>query len=591
MSTKTFADFGITIPYNRDSGNVKVRCPRCDEQRSDKTDKSLSVNLDEGVWLCHYCGWHGSLGGRKPEGEPNGIYRTRRPAAPPKVYVKPEPLPEGGCSEGMVKWFTGRGISQATMERMHIAEARHRMQAGHDKEGHHHPEGIVNCILFPFYVDGELVNIKYRSGAKAFQLVAGARRVPFNIDAIKGEPACIIVEGEMDALSFVEAGWPNVISVPNGANSNLDWVDEFWETHFADKDMVFIAVDTDEKGIVLKNELLRRFGADKCRVVTYGEGCKDANELLMKGGADALRQALSNSPEIQMEGVFHTYDVAEAVNVIWQVGRSEGLRIGHKDFADICRFETGKMAVVTGKPASGKSEWIDEMAVHMNLLHGWKVAYFSPENLPIEEHVCKIIAKIAGKWCDIRCGLTGEELTQVAAHMEENFFFCDPADYKLSSVLDCFKFLVRRNGVRMVVLDPFNYLEDTSGSTSETQHINKMLDEIVKFSRRHGVLFIVMAHPRKPQANKDGTEARITMYDVSGSAHFYNKCDYGIILHKDKESGSVEVEVAKVRFSRLGRQGSAFFTYNTHNGRYIDKGGQENNTNMLNENDNGTRNN
>lgn len=89
-----------------------------------------------------------------------------------------------------------------------------------------------------------------------------------------GQTSCIIHEGELDAASSLAAGFKSVISVPAGANSNLSWLDRFMETHFEDLTEVIIAVDTDSAGLQLRDELINRLGAERCRVEAYGPGCQ-----------------------------------------------------------------------------------------------------------------------------------------------------------------------------------------------------------------------------------------------------------------------------------------------------------------------------
>ena len=127
--------------------------------------------------------------------------------------------------------------------------------------------GQANTVQFNYFKNGELVNTKFRTGDKCFKLCSGAELLPYNIDAIKGKNECIITEGEMDALSFFEVGRSDVVSVPNGANANLSYLDDYIEEYFDDKETIFIAVDTDTKGVELRDELLRRFGAERCRVL------------------------------------------------------------------------------------------------------------------------------------------------------------------------------------------------------------------------------------------------------------------------------------------------------------------------------------
>ena len=124
----------------------------------------------------------------------------------------------------------------------------------------------------------QLINVKYRDGWKNFKLYKGAEKVFYNINSIVGYDWCVIVEGEMDVLALHEAGIKNAISVPNGAtlnSNNLDYLDNCID-YLDDKTKIILAVDADEAGQALKQEFIRRLGAEVCFLVEFN-GQKDAN--------------------------------------------------------------------------------------------------------------------------------------------------------------------------------------------------------------------------------------------------------------------------------------------------------------------------
>lgn len=561
---KDYRDFGIEIPYGRQHGNVKTFCPQCRDQRHDKRDKSLSVDLDKGCWTCHYCNWSGTIHGyheqekkewiqRQPWFNPTPIRREQ------KTYKKPTHTGNATISDKALKWFCSRGISQATLEAMKVTEGMEWMPQ---------KNGQANTIQFNYYKNGELVNTKFRTGDKCFKLCSGAELLPYNIDAIKGQKECIVTEGEMDALTFYECGCHNVISVPNGANANLSYLDDYIEEYFEDKDTIFIASDTDTKGVLLRDELIRRFGAERCRVLEYGDGCKDANEHLQKYGKQSLLKCLQDAPEIKVDGIFTVSDFEQSLDAIFEYGLQKGVTIGHDNFDRLCSFETKRLCVVTGIPGSGKSEFIDEIAERLNMRYGWRFAYFSPENAPLAYHASKLIEKFTGKHFSKQY-LTLGEYKEVKEHIESNFFFIAPKDdYRVDTILDKAKYLVRRRGIKAVVIDPYNRLEDESEGQNETKYISKLLDKLTNFAQQHDVLIILMAHPTKMPKNKDSVVEAPTLYDISGSANFNNKADFGIVVHRDRINNTVEVHIKKVKFKHLGECGVALFKYNLNNGRY-----------------------
>ena len=558
-----WSKYGIEVPANRFSGQYKTTCPNCRDNRGNPRDRSLSCNLATGEFNCHHCKWSGCVAEeeewekqerRKAWFDANPIKRQK------KEYRKPAPKPETPYSEKLLKYMAGRKISEATMKAMHITEGMEFM-----------PQKTKNCntVQFNYYHNGELVNTKYRTGDKCFKLVSGAELLPYNIDGIKGEKTCIITEGEMDALSFYEVGYHNVVSVPNGANANLDYLEDYLEEYFDDKLTIYIASDSDTKGVELRDELLRRFGIERCRVVEYGDGCKDANEHLMKYGAESLRKCIDNAKEMPVEGVFTVADIEERLDALYEKGLQRGATIGHHNFDELCSFVTKMLCIFTGIPNHGKSEFLDEILYRLNIRYGWRFAFFSPENEPLEFHASKLIEKFVGKRFG-RSSMPMGEYTAAKQHIDNNFFFIDPPDdFHADTIFDKARSLVRRNGIKGLVIDPYNYLEDDHGN-SETDYVSKLLSKMKTFAKRNDIIIFLVAHPTKLAKNKDGKYEAPDLYNISGSAHFNNKADIGISVHRifgDDEY--VEVHVLKVRFKHLGHKGISFFKYNLANGRYV----------------------
>ena len=551
--------YGIDAPSGG-SGNKKVFCPQCHASRHDKRDKSLSINLATGEFHCHYCGFSGCAA-EKEAWEKDRPWHNYAPIKRQKPeYKKPQPRPAVPMSERAIAWFQSRGISVATLQALKVTEGQEWMPQ---------KNGNANTVQFNYYRDGELINTKFRTGDKCFKLVSGAELLPYNIDGIKGCKECIITEGEMDALSFYECGRHDVVSVPNGANANLDYLDDYIEEYFEDKETIFIASDTDTKGVMLRDELLRRFGAERCRVLEYGDGCKDANEHLMKYGRESLLKCLADAPEVKVEGVFTVSDFEQSLDALFEHGWQKGVTIGFPNFDRLCSFETKRLCIVTGIPGSGKSEFIDEIAERLNMRYGWRFAYFSPENAPLAYHASKLIEKFTGKRFNSK-SLTFGEYKEVKEHLETDFYFICPSDnFRVDTILEKAKYLVRRRGIKSLVIDPYNRLESEQGGRSETLYISELLDKLTNFAQRNDILIILMAHPTKQPRSKDGTIDAPTLYDISGSANFFNKADFGIVVHRNRTENTVEVHVQKVKFRHLGEVGTALFKYNLNNGRYV----------------------
>ena len=217
----------------------------------------------------------------------------------------------------------------------------------------------------------------------------------------------------------------------------------------------------------------------------------------------------------------------------------------------------------------GKSEFIDEIVVKLNYRYNLKAAYFSPENLPISLHFAKIYEKIFGK--KFSKAISPFLNSNVANYINDNFFFVNPAIYSIDNILSSFKYLVRSHGIKTCVIDPYNRVDwdnESYKGLSETQVVSRSLDKIQNFAVQNDVLFIIAAHPTKMKRLDNGQITVPTLYDINGSANFFNKTDFGLTIHRDRLKGIVEAHIQKVKFKHLGEPGMAQFIYNYNNGRY-----------------------
>lgn len=350
-------------------------------------------------------------------------------------------------------------------------------------------------------------------------------------------------------------------------------MDRFVETHFDDKETIYLAIDNDSAGHVLQNELIRRLGAERCKIVHYGPGCKDSNEHLVQYGAESLRIYLEQAEELPLEGVFTAADYKKELRSIFENGLKRGAETGWPNLDENCTFETGRQAVITGRTSEGKSEFTDELVLRLCLNHGWKIAYYSPENSPMEYHLKKLSDKLLGReFAASTFGMTEELYQQVTHWLENNVTHILPGGqaYSIDNILEKARQLVRRQGVRILVVDPLNRLEQDPGMT-EREFIRLLLNKLSRFATQHKCLVILVAHPRKVNRNEQtGAQRRIEMNDINGSADFGNMSDYCIDVDRDDAKGIVTIYIDKVRFKHLGRGNtSAKFVYDFVSGRYF----------------------
>src|SRR5260221_2144956 len=246
-------------PRSYAPGNHKLLCPQCSHTRKDKSDPCLSLTIEDdgAVWDCkNGCGFRGSV---KERDAVRPRQRSARPAAP----IRPKAGP-GELTPAVLAWLAGRGISEAVARRNRIGSARVYMPA---------LKAEVDCVAFPYFRDGQTINIKFRALAeKAFTQVKGAEAILYGLDDIADSKTIIQVEGEADKLACEAAGFLDVVSVPNGAQTGGNAADDSaafaWLTTCAaylDRaERIILAGDSDERGRALEAELARRLGRERC---------------------------------------------------------------------------------------------------------------------------------------------------------------------------------------------------------------------------------------------------------------------------------------------------------------------------------------
>jgi twinkle protein len=567
---RTWGEFGIVIPAGS-YGEIDVTCPRCSPTRKKKHARCLSVNVDKGVWNCAHCGWVGSLAAGQQSQEP----AWRKP-----TYRKPDPPKEQRDIDPVIAWFADRGISKEVVLRNKIFGTKIYMPQ---------TESERSVIAFPYLRNGEIINYKYRTPDKLFRMEAGAERILFGYDDIQ-DTACIICEGEVDRLSIEEAGAISCVSVPDGAptpNTN-NYASKFT---FLDDERLervrewIIAVDNDPPGIRLEQELVRRLGIEKCRKVTWPQGCthdspcKDANDVLMNHGVQELTRCIRDAKPYPVEGVIEVGDLEAKLDALYVSGVLRGLSTGWKSLEPYYTVRAGEWTVVTGIPGSGKSNWVDALAVNLAKQHGWSFAVFSPENFPVENHLSRLIEHYAR--VPFRDGPTPrmsiEEMHRARDWAKNHFRFIlppDDTDWTLDTIFEKALVLVRRHGINGIIIDPWNELDHSwPSSMTETQYISKTLKQMRQFNRRNFIHTFLVAHPQKLFRNKDGSYPVPGLYDISGSAHWYNKTDNGIVVWRDLSgvsSPSVQVHVKKIKFREIGRIGMVELRYDLATGGYYD---------------------
>jgi twinkle protein len=551
------------------SGKHKTQCPKCGQG---KRDADLSIDLDNGLYKCHKpsCYWHkgGTL-------KIKSDFRNQD-----KVYKRPEFNNQTNISDKVVQWFQKRGISQKTLIEAKITEAEEYMPQAGKK---------LNTIQFNYFRNGELINIKFRDGNKNFKLVSGAELILFNLDSMKDKDYVIITEGEIDALSFIEAGYDSVVSVPNGAssgNASLEYLSNCYK-YFDNVKRIYIATDGDEPGRVLCNELCRRFGKDRSYIIEYPDNFKDANEVLVAKGVQEVKRLIEHSKCLPLDDVFYLDTIRNDMVDGFINGKQRGTTTYFKSLDPHFTWKKGDLILMGGIPNHGKTTIILQLMLIKSVHEGSKWAVFSPENFPPTEFYDDLIHSYIGKPVDPyykESQMTIEEYQEGMDFIGKHFFYIYPENdsHTPDFINKKIQELIIREGIDGCLIDPWNQLDhDMSHHSRDDLYLSHILSKEKRFALKHDIYKITIAHPKtlKKKTDKSGMFIGYDCpdpYDLNGGAMWNNKMDdimagYRPNFYTDITDTTVEIHVQKIKKQKLvGIPGVCTLKFDRRSNRYLE---------------------
>lgn len=550
----------IGINLTHTSGGKKYKCPNCSHSKKNRhaVDLSVTIQQDRVLYQCHNgCGLNGV------------VFMNSYKRIEQKTYKRPSEPPQIEQNESMYKYFESRKISRETVDKFKIVYTEHFFPQTQKNE---------SCIAFPYYKNGELVNHKYRNAKKNFAQDKEAEQVYFGIDQITDFSYVVHVEGEFDVLALHEAGIQAISVSTGGADTKLDciencyeWLEQF-ETHI-------IAVDNDETGFKLRDNLVSRLGKSKCKIAEYklmdGEtelSYKDANEILMErdDGIEFLKTVIALAKEFPVENITRVSDAYDSIIDFRINGLRRGLSTGWDNLDRLFNIQTGYLMVLTGKPSSGKSSIHKNMLLNLSINNEWKHLLFDKESdiKVTTANLIKILESQAN-FNNIPVPIIKERIEFLSEYF---YFLPNDKDWNIDEILDKTEEAVRRYGIKTLTIDPYNRLShDYSSGLRSDLYIENFLGKVIHYTKKLDIFTTIVAHPIKiPKDQK-----AVTLYDISGAAAWYNMTDYGVIYDRgwngSSYSDKTDIHVQKVKEFHLGDPSGGKTWLIKENGKFVNK--------------------
>ena len=424
--------------------------------------------------------------------------------------------------------------------------------------------GISNYSLcYVNRVDGRPVNVKYRSVLKKEFTQESPTKpcAPYNIDCVNpsltgGEPIdrVIITEGEKDVLSLYEAGYRHVISIANGAQTDVIASFEAFEPWLDRVHSIVICGDSDRPGRELQQHLADHFGG-RCSLCTLPAGCKDISDVFVQHGVEAVRTVIEGATLVAQHNLVTIGSLRDDVTARLRGNYDHGYDLGYGPLTDHAFHLTdvGGVIIVTGTPGSGKTDILDDICAHLMVHCHRHVALCSFEMPDKVAHTARYMSLLTGQTDLTQFG--DDDLRPFFDTLDEHLCHLTLADDERptpENVLRAADTLLQTRPLHFLVIDPYLYLDlGLANRESETEGIRRMLVTFQQWARKSHVWVIIVAHPRKLNKTTDGGRLEtIDQYTIAGSAHWANIADFILTVGRhllDNHIPYTEVNVLKVR--------------------------------------------
>lgn len=507
-------------------------CPYCKPRSTKGNTETFSINLKTGQFKClrASCGVSGnmitlsrdfdfSLGNEVDE-----YYRPKkhyRKLKTPKEPLKPK--------DAAIRYLEIRGISEEVARKYEITT-----QTEHD-----------NILVFPFYDDkGELQFVKYRKtdfnpekDKNKEWCESHCRPILFGMkQCTENRERLVATEGQLDSLSVATAGIENAVSVPTGAKG-MTWVPYCynWVNSFEE---IIVFGDHEKGEITLLDDMNRRFPG-KVKHVREEDylDCKDANEILQKHGAEAVRHAVKNAIPLPVSRVIPLAEI-KSVNIY----KLPKLKTGIKDLDRTLYggLPFGMVCLISGKRGDGKSTFGSQIVA--NAIDQGYVTFAYSGEMPNYLYKNWFDFQIAGRnhitenITDFGTPdrfITNKNQELINAWYQDKAFIYDSRiieNDEKEDLLNTVQKCIMQYGVKVILIDNLMtamYIDERSGSDKyEAQ--GRFVRKLASIAVRMDVLILLVVHKRKNSFTTDEND------EVSGSADITNLA--GITLGYDRGS-------------------------------------------------------
>ncbi len=433
-------------------------------------------------------------------------------------YPYEEPL---NAKERVIDYWGRRGITKNVIDYLDIREDEH----GNGVFNFYDTNDVLTMVKYrpARTIDKHQIKTWCQKGSDTAPLL-------FNMNRVNTSKPLLIVEGETDCASAIEAGYLNTVSVPLGAG-NLHWIEENWDW-LNSFDSIIVWSDNDEAGIKMRKDCIYRLGTWRTRYIitpAFFEKengrkipLKDINDCLQIGGSEFVMRLISDAKDVPVKSVVDYSEIEEL-----DISQMDGVRTGVKPLDDeLLKIFYGTLTVLSGRPGSGKTSIIDQ-TIARTIDEEKSVFLFSKE-MPERMSANWFNTIIAGRRnMEERKNRSDKKYFVIPQSIQKKmqsfynkklFIYRDDEPNDVDSVMKSAEECVRKFGCKLIVLDNLMMLDLNCAESDKNTAQTNLINALIKFAAKFNVAVVLIAHPRKTQdSNSD-----IEMYDISGTSNIIN---------------------------------------------------------------------
>lgn len=458
--------------------------------------------------------------------------------------------------QGHYQAFTKRGITEETAKKIgyQLSEL---------------PDGTPVHLMNIKGDRGELIGQKTRTKDKDFAWRGPAgKNPPIYMSWLwpsKGR-SVTLTEGELDAASYYQAfdhKWP-VGSLPNGVGSVEKAIIRDYDK-LLNFDTVYLCFDKDEPGQKALEKACELLPAGRVKIITLPEGCKDANDALLKHGPQSLVRAYWDAKDYRPDGIVlgeeFTLDKL-------QQACAQGFALPYPKLQEMTYgLRKGEITMITAGSGIGKSTWARELAYYLHETHACKIGnvYLEESNIKTAQGYVALHTGVSlGKLRFDPTVITDAQWKDALENViHKNMVFYDHfGSLESKRLLSKMRYMAQVLKCDFIVLDHISIVTSgvESSSEGERKDIDILMTNLRSLVEETGVGIIAIVHLKRAKGKDFNEGAQVSLSDFRGSAALEQLSDNAYALERNQQAKDGKQTKSQIRILKcreIGETGEA----------------------------------